>query len=159
MSPFIGTDEICDLTDDQKVLLSSFILVNEPYNLKVTLTEYENLKCFQDEATLINVYRCPFAIDDENGEINSEISYLISQGGDKTKAIIYRQDIFDINLSVDAVVDELMDIRELENMIKAGLLSKEGKKYLTYYAESTAKVEAVWNQYLYFLHPEQGKLE
>ncbi len=159
MSPFIGTDEICDLTDEQKVVLSSFILVNEPYNLKVRLTEYENLECFQDEDTLINMYRCPFAIEDENGEINPEISYLISQGEDETKAIVYRQDNLQTDLSVDAEVDALMDVRELGNMIKAGLLSKEGRKFLTYYADSNEKVEAVWQQYLEFLHPEKGKLK
>ncbi len=158
MSPFIGVDEICDLTDDQKVLLCSFILVNEPYNLKLKLITYKNLKCIQDKLTLINMYRCPFAIQNENGEINQEISYLISRGEDKTKVIIYRQDNLQSDFSLDAVVDELMDIKVLENMFNVGLLSKEGRKYLTYNVESNEKMEAEWDRYLEFLHPEESKL-
>ncbi len=157
MSPFIGLDEICDLTDDQKVLLSSFILVNKPYNLKVKLTKYKNLKCFQDDKTLINMYRSPFAIENENGDINQEISYLISRGEDKTKVIIYRQDNLKTDFAIDAVMYEWMGIKQLDAMINAGLLSKEGRKYVSYCVGSASETREIFDRYMEFLHPDEGK--
>ncbi len=160
MSPLIGIDEICDLKDKKKLLLCSFVLTNDPYNLKLELIEYQNLKCFQDKKnTLINMYGCPFAIEDENGKINEEIRYLISRGQDKTKAIIFRRDNPDSDLKVDAVVKGLVDIKQLKEMINAGLLSKEGRKYVSYHEDSVGEVDQMWIKYLEFLHSDGGKLK
>ncbi len=159
MSPLIGIDEICDLKDDQKVLLCRFILVNDPYNLKLKLTQYKNLKCIQEDLTLINMYRCPFAIQNANGEMSRETSYLIARGEDKTKAIIFRQDNLEIDFWVDAVVYDCMEIKRLENIINAGLLTKEGRKYLSHHGGGDSEVQKMVRRYLEFLHSDKGKLE
>ncbi len=161
MSPFVGIDEICDLRNDQKVHLCRFILVNEPYNLKLKLMEYDNLKCIQDDVTLINMYRCPFAIENANGDVTRETTYLISRGDHKTKAIIFRQNNLETDYNVDAVVykwNKWMETKWVEDITNAGLLSREGRKYLSYHGESESEAKKALNRYLDFLHPERGKL-
>ncbi len=95
MNPLIGMDEICDATDQQKTLLCGFTLSNHPYNLKTEPLQSPDLRCKQDELTLINMYECPFNIieddEEEEEEEKEETSYLISRGGDKTTAIVYQR--------------------------------------------------------------------
>ncbi len=144
VSPFTGTDEICDLSDDQKVLLCRFFLINKPYELAIQETEFQSLQCTLNELTLINKFRCPFEIKNSDKETDKTLNYSISRGKDRTQAIIYEEDEDEFHL--DGVVDQLIDVEQIKTMISVGLLSEEGKKYLSYIGNQDYATSK-WRQY------------
>ncbi len=105
------------------------------------------------------MYRCPFKIENANGEITEQTSFLISRGQDQKTGIVYRQDNPEADIVVDAIISDLVKVSLLKKMIRAGLLSTEGRKYLTYNADSISDLDRIWNRYLKSLRSGTGKSE
>ncbi len=159
VSLLVGVDEICDLSDEDKVLLCGFLLLNKPYGLKLRLKDDQSLSCFQNPPTMINMYRCPFAVEEPNGSTDDDTTYLISAGDGRDSAIIYQQrSADDLYMYPDGHVEGMLKPEQLRKMVDVGLLTTEGKKYVTYKGGSFTAGE-IFQEYQDFLNYSNGKPE